>query len=100
MLHFSGHYRQRGSGFGALAKGIERVALQLAQNFIVPAAKCNGKELLVQAAPELLDIATRKKTPEQAMKNTVKTQSKNKLVLDALSKSRMRRKRKKATTTT
>ena len=72
MPHFSGHYRQRGSGFGALAKGIEQVALQLAQNFIVPAAKCNGKELLVQAAPELLNIATRKKTPKQAMKNTVK----------------------------
>ena len=30
MPHFSGHYRQRGSGFGALAAGIGRVALLLA----------------------------------------------------------------------
>ena len=72
MPHFSGHYRQRGSGFGALAMGIGRVALPLARKFIVPAAKRIGKELLVQAAPELIDIATRKKTPKQALKNTVK----------------------------
>ena len=85
MPHFSGHYRQRGSGFGALAMGIGRVALPLARKFIVPAAKRIGKELLVQAAPELIDIATRKKTPKQALKNTVKTQSKNKLELDAVS---------------
>ena len=26
MPHFSGHYRRRGSGFGALAAGIGRVA--------------------------------------------------------------------------
>ena len=29
LPHFSGHYRQRGSGFGALAAGIGRVALPL-----------------------------------------------------------------------
>ena len=51
MPHFSGHYRQRGSGFGALVMGIGRVALLLARKFIVPAAKRIGKELLVQAAP-------------------------------------------------
>ena len=72
MPHFSGHYRQRGSGFGALAMGIGQVALPLNRKFIVPAAKHIGRELLVQAAPELLDIATRKKTPKQALKNTVK----------------------------
>ena len=72
MPHFSGHYRQPGSGFGALAVGIGRVALPLARKFIVPAAKRIGKELLVQVAPELIDIATRKKTPKQALKNTVK----------------------------
>ena len=72
MPHFSGYYRQRGSGFGALAMGIGRVALPLVLKIIVPAAKRIGKELLVQAAPELIDLATRKKTPRQALKNTVK----------------------------
>ena len=98
MPHFSGHYRQRGSGFGALAMGIRRVALPLARKFIVPAAKSIGKELLVQAAPEIMNIATRKKTPKQALKNTVKNTIK-KQVGAGRSKSRMSRKRKTATTT-
>ena len=34
MPHFSGHYRQRGSGFRALAAGIGRVALPLARKFL------------------------------------------------------------------
>ena len=72
MPHFSGHYRERGSGFGALAMVIGRVALPLARKFMVPAAKRIGKELLVQAAPELIDVATRKKTSRQDLKNTVK----------------------------
>ena len=99
MPHFSGHNRQRGSGFGALAMGIGRVALPLARKFIVPAAKRIGKELLVHAAPELIDIATRKKMPKQALKNTVKNTIK-KQVGAGRSKSHMSRKRKTATTTT
>ena len=99
MPHFSGHYRQRGSGFGALAMGIGREALPLVRKFIVPAAKRFGKELLVQAAPELIDIATRKKTPKQTLKNTVNNTIK-KQVGAGRSKSHMSRKRKRATTTT
>ena len=72
MPHFSGNYRQRGSGFGALAAGIGRVALPLARRVIFPAAKKIGKELLVQGAPELLEFATKKKSAKQALKSTVK----------------------------
>ena len=72
MPHFSGHYRQRGSGFCALAAGIGRFALPLARKFILPAAKKIGRELLVQEAPEFLDVVTTKKPPKQALKNTVK----------------------------
>ena len=64
MPHFSGHYRQRGSGFGALAMRIGRVALPIARKFIIPAAKRIRKELLVQAAPELINIATKKKNAQ------------------------------------
>ena len=39
LPHFSGHYRQRGSGFGALAAGIGRVAIPFARRVILPAAK-------------------------------------------------------------
>ena len=71
MPHFSGHYRQRGSGFGALAAGIGRVALPLARRFILPAAKRIGRELLKQGVPELVDVVSKKKSPKQALKNTV-----------------------------
>ena len=54
MPHFSGHYRQRRSGFGALAAGIGRVGLPLARRIIWPAAKRIGRELLVQSALELV----------------------------------------------
>ena len=63
LPYYSGHYRQRGSGFGALASGLGRIALTLAQKFILPAAKRVGKELLLQNVPELVDVVS-KKNPE------------------------------------
>ena len=69
MPRFSGHYRQR--GFGALAAGIGRVALPLARKFLWPAAKKIGRDLLVQGAPELVEVATKRKSAKQALKNTV-----------------------------
>ena len=71
MPHFSGHYRQRGSGFGALAAGIGRVALPLARKFLWPAAKKIGRDLLVQGAPELVEVATKRKSAKHALKSTV-----------------------------
>ena len=69
-LYFSGHYRQRGSGFGALAAGIGRAALPIARKFLWLVAKKIGRELIVQAASELVDVVT-KKSPKQAIKSTV-----------------------------
>ena len=71
MPHFSGHYRQRGSGFGALAAGIGRVALPLARKILWPAAKKIGRDLLNQGAPELVEVATKRKSAKQALKSTV-----------------------------
>ena len=61
LPHFSGHYRQTGSGFGAIASGIGRVALPLARRFILPTAKRIVKELLKQSVPEILDVVGNKK---------------------------------------
>ena len=69
--YFSGHYRQRGSGFGALAAGIGRAALPIARKFLWPVAKKIGRELFVQAAPELVEVVTKKKSPKQALKSTM-----------------------------
>ena len=71
LPHFSGHYRQRGSGFGALAAGIGLVAMPLARRFILPTAKRIGKELLKQSVPEILDVMGNKKSPKEAFKNTI-----------------------------
>ena len=70
MPHFSGHYRQKGSGFGALAAGIGRVALPLARRNIWPAAKKNWPRALMQGAPELVGVATKGKSAKQALKST------------------------------
>ena len=59
--YFSGHYRQRGSSFGALASGRGRIALPLARKFNLPAAERVGKELLLQSVPELVDVVSKKK---------------------------------------
>ena len=59
---FSGHYRQRGSGFGAPAAGIGRGALPIARNFVLPALKRIGKELLLQSVPHLIEVASKRKT--------------------------------------
>ena len=77
--HFAGHYRQRGSGFGALALGIGRVALPIARKFILPTAKKVGRELLSQAVPEIMNVFAKKQTPKRALKNVVKKTVKKQL---------------------
>ena len=61
----------RGSGFGALAAGIGRVAPPLARRFILPIATRIGKELLKQSVPKILDVVSNNKSPKQAVKNTI-----------------------------
>ena len=46
LQNTSSYYRQRGSGIGALAAGIGRVALPFAKKFLLPAAKSFGKKYL------------------------------------------------------
>ena len=56
--YVSRHYRQRGSGFGDLEAGFGRAALPIARKFLWPVARKIGRELIVQAAPELVDVVT------------------------------------------
>ena len=72
LLYFSGHYRQRGSGFGALAGGIRRIALPIARKFILPAAQTVGKELLLQKSPELMDVVSKKNSKTSVEKHDIK----------------------------
>ena len=54
-----------------MAAGIGRVAIPFARRVILPAAKKLDRELLISAVPELIDVAMKKKSPKQALKNTV-----------------------------
>ena len=70
--YFSGHYCQRGNGFGALVAGIGRAVLPIARNVLWPAAKRIGRELIAQAAPEIVETVSKKKTPKEAINSTLK----------------------------
>ena len=50
---FCGHARQRGRGFGALARTLGRTAIPFIKKYIVPAAKKFGANLFEIAAPNL-----------------------------------------------
>ena len=50
--YFRGYSRQRGRGFGALAQTIGKTAVFLRQ-YVVPAAKRVGADLIELAAPEV-----------------------------------------------
>ena len=65
--------------FAALAAGIERVALPLAPHLILPTAKRIRKELLKQSVPENLDVVGNKKSPKQAVRNTISKTVKKKI---------------------
>ena len=71
-LHFSGPARQRGRGFGSLAAGVGPVALPFVKKFLLPAVKSIGKEFFLQSIPELLDVASKKKTPKHAARSVVR----------------------------
>ena len=55
-----------------------RVSLPLARKFVIVANKRIGGELLIQAAPELIKVVTKRKSPQQALKIFVKKQSESK----------------------
>ena len=53
--------RQPGRGFGALAQSIGKTAIPFLRNYIVPAAKRVGAELLEFAVPETAEVASGRK---------------------------------------
>ena len=71
LPQFSGPARQRGSGFGSLAASFAQVAFPFAKKFLLPAVRSIGEEFLSQSIPELLDVASKMKTPKQAVRSAV-----------------------------
>ena len=71
-----------------MAAGIGHVAIPFARRVILPAAKKLGREFLMSAAPELIDVAVKKKSPKQALKKNTVT----KIARKQLGDGRLRRK--------
>ena len=63
---------QRGRGFGALAQNIERSANLLLREYIVPAAKRVGADMVEFAVREIAGIVSRWKNVETAAKSVGK----------------------------
>ena len=72
MPHYSSYSRQRGSGIGALVRGVGGIALPLAKKYIIPTAAKLGREFLKETLLELPDIVSKKKSPKKALRDTVK----------------------------
>ena len=69
-LHYNkGIGRQRGFGFGAFAQVIGRTAILFLRNYIVPAAKRVGADLLEFTVPEVADVVSKNKNVRTAAKS-------------------------------
>ena len=67
--YYKGVGRQRGRGFGALAQVIGRTAFPFLRNYIVPAAKRVGADLLQFAVPEIAEDVSGRKNIKTAAKS-------------------------------
>ena len=66
---YRGVSRQRGRGFGALAKVIGRTAIPFLREYIVPAAQRVGADLLEFAVPEIAEVVSGIKNFKKAAKS-------------------------------
>ena len=66
---YGGVGRQRGRGFGALAQVIGRTSIPFLRNYIVPAAKRVGADLLEIALPENTEVVSGRKNFKTAAKS-------------------------------
>ena len=72
VTYYKGIGRQRVRGFGALAQVIGRTAVLFLRNYIVPAAKRVGADLLEFAVPEVADVVSGKRNFKTAAKSVVR----------------------------
>ena len=67
--YYRGVGRQRGLGFGAFAQVIGRTAIPFLREYIVPAAKRVGADLLEFAVPEIAEVFSGRKNIKTAAKS-------------------------------
>ena len=79
---FHGPARQFGSGLGAFAMRMGRVAMPLMKKYVLPVAKEFGKNLVSSFFPEFANIISGKKRPRKAVRDVLK-HSANKTIAKA-----------------
>ena len=89
ILYYRAEGRQRGRGFGALAQVIGRTAIPFLGEYVVPAAKCIGVDMLEFAAPEIGEVFSARKSFKTAAKSVGKQTLKKQL--GELNRSKQRR---------
>ena len=67
--YYRGIGRQRGRGCGTLSQVFGRTAISFLSNYVVPAAKRVGAELMDFAASEIADVSIVRKTFRTAAKS-------------------------------
>ena len=77
--YYRGVGRQRGRGFGAVAQVIGRTAIPFLRNYVVPAAKRIGADMLEFAAPEIGEVFSGRKSFKSAAKSVGKKTRKKQL---------------------
>ena len=79
IAYYSAVGKQRGRGFGALAQVIGRTAIPILREYIVPAAKRVGADLLEFAVPEIAEVVSGRKNFKTAAKSVAKQTLKKQL---------------------
>ena len=70
--YYRGFGRQRRRGFGALAQLIGRTATPVLREYVVPAAKRTGADILEFTAPEIGEVTSGRKSFKSAAKSVGK----------------------------
>ena len=73
LPYFEGNPRQRGRGFGALARTIARTTLPILKKYVLPAAKKIGRDVIESAIPEIGGALSGQTSIKKAVKTAKST---------------------------
>ena len=73
LTYFKGVRRQRGRGFGALARTVARTTLPFLKKYVLPAAKKIGRDVIKSAIPEIGGVLSGQTSIKKAVKKTAKS---------------------------
>ena len=69
LPYYKGNGHQKGHGVSALAQVIGRTATPFLKKYVVPAAKCEGADLLEFAVPEVANVVSGRNNFKSAAKS-------------------------------